>query len=75
MYEITPYPLHIGLTEAGTIRGGIVKSSIGIGPLLAEGIGDTIRVSLTEDPIEEVRLAKQILKRNAPCSISMTETR
>ena len=62
MYEITPYPLHVGLTEAGTLRGGIVKSSIGIGTLLAEGIGDTIRVSLTENPIEEVKLAKQILR-------------
>ncbi len=62
MYEITPYPLHIGLTEAGTLRGGIVKSAIGIGTLLAENIGDTIRVSLTENPVEEVKLAHQILK-------------
>ncbi|MBQ9149906.1 flavodoxin-dependent (E)-4-hydroxy-3-methylbut-2-enyl-diphosphate synthase [bacterium] len=62
MYEQTPYPLHVGLTEAGTLRGGIVKSSIGIGSLLSQGIGDTIRVSLTEDPIEEVKLAKEILK-------------
>ena len=62
MYEITPYPLHIGLTEAGTLRGGMVKSAIGIGTLLAEGIGDTIRVSLTENPVEEVKLAHQILK-------------
>ena len=62
MYAQTPYPLHIGLTEAGTLRGGIVKSAIGIGALLAENIGDTIRVSLTENPIEEVKLAKQILK-------------
>lgn len=62
MYEISPYPLHIGLTEAGTLRGGLVKSSIAIGALLSEGIGDTIRVSLTENPIEEVKLANQILK-------------
>lgn len=62
MYDITPYPLHIGLTESGTLRGGAVKSAIGIGTLLAEGIGDTIRVSLTENPVEEVHLAKQILK-------------
>ena len=62
MFEISPYPLHVGLTEAGTLRGGIVKSSVGIGTLLAEGIGDTIRVSLTENPVEEVKLAKQILK-------------
>ena len=62
IYQEIPYPLHVGLTEAGTLRGGIVKSSIGIGALLSMGIGDTIRVSLTEDPIEEVRLAKEILK-------------
>lgn len=60
--EIIPYPLHVGVTEAGTLRGGIVKSSIGIGTLLAEGIGDTIRVSLTENPIEEVRAGWDILK-------------
>ena len=62
IHQEIPYPLHVGLTEAGTLRGGIVKSSIGIGALLAQGIGDTIRVSLTENPIEEVRLAKEILK-------------
>lgn len=62
IYNEIPYPLHVGLTEAGTLRGGIVKSSIGIGALLSQGIGDTIRVSLTEDPIEEVKLAKEILK-------------
>ena len=56
------YPLHIGLTEAGTMRGGLIKSSIGIGTLLAEGIGDTIRVSLTENPVEEVYAAYDILK-------------
>lgn len=60
--DIIPYPLHLGVTEAGTLRGGIVKSSIGIGTLLAEGIGDTIRVSLTENPIEEVRAGWDILK-------------
>lgn len=62
MYEQTKYPLHLGLTEAGTSRGGVVKSSVAIGSLLSLGIGDTIRVSLTEDPIEEVKLAKQILQ-------------
>ncbi len=62
MYEQTPYPLHLGLTEAGTKKGGVVKSSIALGALLAQGIGDTIRVSLTEDPIEEVQLAKEILQ-------------
>jgi len=58
----TPYPLHIGVTEAGTMRDGIIRSSVGIGTLLAEGIGDTIRVSLTSDPVEEVRAAYTILK-------------
>jgi (E)-4-hydroxy-3-methylbut-2-enyl-diphosphate synthase len=62
IYNEIPYPLHVGLTESGTLRGGIVKSSIGIGSLLAMGIGDTIRVSLTEDPVEEVKLAIEILK-------------
>lgn len=62
MYEITPYPLHIGLTESGTLRGGIVKSSVAIGSLLSQGIGDTIRVSLTEEPVEEVKLGIEILK-------------
>ncbi len=62
IYNEIPYPLHIGLTEAGTLRGGIVKSSIAIGALLSQNIGDTIRVSLTENPIEEVKLAKEILK-------------
>lgn len=56
------YPLHIGVTEAGTLWSGTIKSSIGIGTLLAEGIGDTIRVSLTGDPIEEIKVGKQILK-------------
>lgn len=58
----TVYPLHVGVTEAGTIYKGTIKSSVGIGCLLAEGIGDTIRVSLTGDPVEEVRAGKQILK-------------
>lgn len=56
-----PYPLHIGVTEAGTINQGTVKSAIGIGALLAEGIGDTIRVSLTGNPLQEIPIAKQIL--------------
>ena len=58
----TDVPLHLGVTEAGTPKQGIVKSAIGIGTLLAEGIGDTIRVSLTADPVEEVKLGKQILQ-------------
>ena len=56
------YPLHLGVTEAGTLRGGLVKSSVGLGTLLAEGIGDTIRVSLTENPVEEVIAGIDILK-------------
>ena len=56
------YPLHVGVTEAGTIWRGTIKSSIGIGTLLSEGIGDTIRVSLTGDPIEEIRVGREILK-------------
>lgn len=56
------YPLHLGVTESGTVFKGTIKSSIGIGTLLAEGIGDTIRVSLTSDPIEEIKVAKEILK-------------
>ncbi len=62
MYEITPYPLHVGLTESGTLKSGLIKSAVAIGTLLSEGIGDTIRVSLTENPIEEVKVAKEILK-------------
>ena len=60
--EKTDYPLHLGVTEAGTKEMGIVKSAIGIGSLLADGIGDTIRVSLTADPIEEIYAAKKILR-------------
>ena len=56
------YPLHIGVTEAGTYKSGVVKSAIGIGSLLADGIGDTIRVSLTDNPVHEVETAKIILK-------------
>lgn len=56
------YPLHIGVTEAGTVRSGVVKSAVGIGTLLAEGIGDTIRVSLTGDPVQEIPVALEILK-------------
>ena len=58
----TEYPLHLGVTEAGTERMGLIKSSVGIGSLLCDGIGDTIRVSLTADPIKEVYAAKDILK-------------
>lgn len=60
--EMFDYPLHLGVTEAGTKFGGTIKSSIGLGIMLREGIGNTIRVSLSDDPIEEVRAAKEILK-------------
>ena len=60
--EATQYPLHLGVTEAGGGTSAIVKSSIGIGALLSEGIGDTVRVSLTDDPVEEVYAAREILK-------------
>lgn len=57
-----PYPLHLGITEAGTEFSGTIKSSIGLGVLLRQGIGDTIRVSLSDDPIKEIKVAKEILK-------------
>ncbi len=60
--EKCPYPLHVGITEAGTVYSGNIKSSIGLGIILYEGIGNTIRVSLTGDPVEEIRSAKLILK-------------
>src|SRR3954451_10994611 len=60
--EKVPYPLHLGVTEAGTVFGGSIKSAVGIGTLLAEGIGDTIRVSLSADPVEEPKTAYEILK-------------
>ncbi len=62
MAETANYPLHLGVTEAGTERMGIIKSAIGIGSLLADGIGETIRVSLTGDPVKEVYAARDILK-------------
>jgi (E)-4-hydroxy-3-methylbut-2-enyl-diphosphate synthase len=62
LVKSTDHPVHIGITEAGTLKRGQVKSAIGIGALLLEGIGDTMRVSLTADPVEEVIFAKEILK-------------
>jgi len=62
MSQKTDYPLHVGVTEAGTLFAGTVKSAAGIGCLLSEGIGDTIRVSLTGDPVEEVRVGIELLK-------------
>ena len=66
----TAYPLHLGVTEAGARDGAIIKSSIGVGALLSEGIGDTVRISLTDDPVEEIRIAKKIL-----ASLELTESR
>lgn len=60
--NLVNYPLHLGVTEAGLFLSGAVKSSVGIGTLLCNGIGDTIRVSLTDDPINEIKVAKEILK-------------
>ena len=58
----TDHPLHVGITEAGTVQGGTIKSAVGIGAILAAGIGDTIRVSLTGDPVKEVWVAREILR-------------
>ncbi len=69
------YPLHLGITEAGTLIGGTVKSSIGLGILLKQGIGNTMRVSLSDNPVEEIKVAKEILKncnlyKNSPKLVS-----
>ncbi len=60
--DATDHPLHLGVTEAGPLPAGLVKSTAGIGTLLAEGIGDTIRYSLTADPVEEARAGRQLLE-------------
>ena len=60
--EKTGYPLHVGITESGTVMTGSIKSAVGLGLILGQGIGDTIRVSLTGDPVEEIKAAKTILK-------------
>ena len=62
MSEKVDYPLHLGITEAGTVKSGVIKSAVGIGALLAEGIGDTVRISLTGNPVNEVKVANEILK-------------
>lgn len=74
-HETFPYPLHLGVTESGTALGGTIKSSFGIGMLLHQGIGDTIRISLSENPVEEIKVAKILLKelglvKNVPTLIS-----
>lgn len=66
------YPLHLGVTEAGTLYRGTIKSAIGIGSLLMDGIGDTIRVSLTDDPLKEVRAAKEIISALGLCQYGPT---
>ncbi|MFC1502184.1 flavodoxin-dependent (E)-4-hydroxy-3-methylbut-2-enyl-diphosphate synthase, partial [bacterium] len=60
--EKIPYPIHLGVTEAGSVNTGVLRSAVGIGALLSEGIGDTIRISLTGDPVEEVKAGYEILK-------------
>lgn len=60
--EVIPYPLHLGITEAGTLFSGTVKSAAGLGALLAKGIGSTVRISLSADPVEEVKVARELLK-------------
>ena len=67
MAQECEYPLHVGITEAGTIHSGLIKSAVGIGTLLAEGIGDTIRVSLTGDPLAEIDAGFEILKSLGSC--------
>ena len=62
MSKTVDYPLHLGITEAGGIKKGTIKSAIGVGSLLADGIGDTMRISLTGDPTEEIPVAKDILR-------------
>ena len=60
--KVTDYPLHLGITEAGSFVSGSVKSSIGLGSLLMDGIGDTIRISLSDDPVKEIKIGNEILK-------------
>jgi (E)-4-hydroxy-3-methylbut-2-enyl-diphosphate synthase len=62
MASLRNYPLHLGITEAGTLQGGTIKSSVGLGIMLYEGLGDTLRVSLTSDPVDEISVAKKILQ-------------
>ena len=73
--KVFPYPLHLGITESGTVFSGTIKSSIGLGVMLRQGFGDTIRVSLSDNPVEEIKVAKEILKncglyKNSPTLIA-----
>ena len=61
-FEVCDYPLHLGITEAGSFVSGSIKSSIGLGALLMDGIGDTIRISLSDDPSQEIKIGNEILK-------------
>ena len=70
-----PYPLHLGVTETGTAYGGVIKSAVGIGTLLMEGIGDTVRVSLTADPVEEARAGVEILKASKRAAYALSPAR
>ena len=60
--QVCPYPLHVGITESGSVINGNIKSAVGLALILNQGIGDTIRVSLTAEPLQEIHSAKQILK-------------
>ncbi|MGV2788018.1 4-hydroxy-3-methylbut-2-en-1-yl diphosphate synthase, partial [Clostridium perfringens] len=60
--EVIPYPLHLGITEAGTLFSGTVKSAAGLGALLSLGIGSTMRISLSADPVEEIKVGRELLK-------------
>src|SRR5690606_36044081 len=73
--EVIPYPLHLGITESGTLFAGTVRSSAGLGVLLNMGIGNTMRISLSADPVEEIKVARELLKTfgliaNAPTLVS-----
>ena len=67
--NMKPYPLHVGVTEAGAGADGRLKSAVGIGSLLADGLGDTIRVSLTEDPVKEIEVAEKLIQVTKPCAL------
>ena len=70
--NVSDYPLHLGITEAGSYIPGTIKSSIGIGSLLLNGIGDTIRISLSDDPTQEVKIGNELLKSLGLRTVSCT---